>query len=632
MNKASKWLRGVGVLMFAFVMAMLYIPKAYASDYWYYDYEIENYHVDIIANADNTYEITESIEVYFNEWRHGIYRTIPKQFNDIRTRVKNFDAGDVKTKVVQLPGSFYARMGDPDETVIAEQNYTLRYTLDMGEDQGAGVDSVYLDVIGFEWGTVIHNASFTLDVSAFENVPKDIYAYAGYEGSSETESMVVQTFDDRITGYTTRLLQPYEGITIKVDMPEGTMATAKNPLDMVKIIALGSALLSLILLFRIRMKYRNKTKIEPVVTFHAPDDMNPVELGYVIDEFVDNEDVGALIIYWASKGYLRIEEQKHHKFVLHKTGEMGVSYRKYEIDAFKKLFALGDGTKVESKDLHNTYYSQVATIKTNAAKPFESGTKELYTTKSKTAKGFMQFVGMLVMFMLGLLSTIASPNYQSDAVMTGIFLGFFFSGIYFFLCIWYERLQKRRKKRGNLLTAFLILMSLVLYIVLFFILIAIVSDSLFFGEIFALSIAALIILFVSPRIKQHTEYGRELLQKVYGFRNFLKAAEEDRIKVLINESPTYVFDVLPYAIVLGVSDEWSKKFEAITTEAPGWYTPYGMRTFSAVALANSMTSTTRSMSSVASSRPSSSGSSSGGFSSGGGFSGGGGGGGGGGSW
>ena len=96
---------------------------------------------------------------------------------------------------------------------------------------------------------------------------------------------------------------------------------------------------------------------------------------------------------------------------------------------------------------------------------------------------------------------------------------------------------------------------------------------------------------------------------------------------MVNENPTYFFDILPYTYVLGVSKKWIKKFESISLKAPNWYDNDG--TFNYVMFNSFMNNTMRSATTAMSSSPSSSG---GGGSSGGGFSGGGSGGGGGGSW
>lgn len=94
------------------------------------------------------------------------------------------------------------------------------------------------------------------------------------------------------------------------------------------------------------------------------------------------------------------------------------------------------------------------------------------------------------------------------------------------------------------------------------------------------------------------------------------------------ENPTYFYDILPFTYVLGISNTWIKKFEAISLQAPDWYD--GTSSFNVTSFGSFMNSTMSSSS--ASNSSSSSGSSSSGGSSGGGSSGGGSGGGGGGSW
>ena len=58
---------------------------AQAADHPEEPYYITAYHVDIDVSEDNVLSITEEIDVYFNEGRHGIYRTIPTQ-NEIVPR------------------------------------------------------------------------------------------------------------------------------------------------------------------------------------------------------------------------------------------------------------------------------------------------------------------------------------------------------------------------------------------------------------------------------------------------------------------------------------------------------------------------------------------------------------------
>ena len=113
--------------------------------------------------------------------------------------------------------------------------------------------------------------------------------------------------------------------------------------------------------------------------------------------------------------------------------------------------------------------------------------------------------------------------------------------------------------------------------------------------------------------------------------NFLETAEKDKLESLVHDDPSYFYNILPYAYVLGVSDAWIKQFEGIAIAPPEWYE--SADTFDYYRFNRSLNRTIHSASRVMNSIPQSSGgSSSGGGFSGGGFSGGGSGGGGGSSW
>ena len=94
---------------------------------------------------------------------------------------------------------------------------------------------------------------------------------------------------------------------------------------------------------------------------------------------------------------------------------------------------------------------------------------------------------------------------------------------------------------------------------------------------------------------------------------------------MVEQDPTYFYDILPFTYVLGVSDKWIKKFETISMQAPSWYD--SPNAFDVVYFNSFINRTMASASIVMSSSPASSSPSTGG-----GFSGGGSGGGGGGSW
>jgi uncharacterized membrane protein YgcG len=132
-------------------------------------------------------------------------------------------------------------------------------------------------------------------------------------------------------------------------------------------------------------------------------------------------------------------------------------------------------------------------------------------------------------------------------------------------------------------------------------------------------------------MSRRTAYGDQILEKTLGFKEFIKTAERDKLEMMFASDPSFFYRILPYAMVLNVSDQWSSHFDKMTVAPPRWYRGgYQDRTFGAAAFTNTLNSSFNSLTRSMTSSPSSSGSS--GSSSIGGFSGGGSGGGGGGSW
>ncbi|MDO8730339.1 MAG: DUF2207 domain-containing protein [Candidatus Omnitrophota bacterium] len=143
----------------------------------------------------------------------------------------------------------------------------------------------------------------------------------------------------------------------------------------------------------------------------------------------------------------------------------------------------------------------------------------------------------------------------------------------------------------------------------------------------ALCLSSVIIFVFSWFMPRKTWHGARLAEKVAGFQEFLRRTDKDRIKR--DPNPAVLFErMLPYAMALGVANQWAKVFEGVYQISPSWYISAHGGFFTPGDFTRRLNSASSRMGSSLASTPRSSGGS--GFS--GGFSGGGGGGGGGGSW
>ena len=138
-------------------------------------------------------------------------------------------------------------------------------------------------------------------------------------------------------------------------------------------------------------------------------------------------------------------------------------------------------------------------------------------------------------------------------------------------------------------------------------------------------------------IKAPTLHGRKTMDKIEGLKMYLSIAEKERLNLLNppDRTPELFEKFLPYAIALGVENEWGDQFASVFSKLdqegvqyhPSWYHGHHMSRFGVADFTSSLGSSLSSSISSAASPPGSSS-----VSGGGGFSGGGGGGGGGGGW
>lgn len=187
-------------------------------------YYIKNYDVDVKVNADRSYDITETIDVYFTEESHGIIRDIPTWASEEReVRLQNVS---VEGAEFEHDGYGEIKIGSADEYVKGDMRYVIKYTLWHYADEYDDYDYMYLNVIGTQWDTYIDNYTSTITLPDGAEINK-ITLTSGSYGSTSDE-FADYSVDGNIIKITSKQsLSAYEGVTINVQMKEGAFPEAK---------------------------------------------------------------------------------------------------------------------------------------------------------------------------------------------------------------------------------------------------------------------------------------------------------------------------------------------------------------------------------------------------------------------
>lgn len=616
-----------------------------------YDYVIDKYDINIVVNENNTFDVTEVINTYFNVPKHGIFRTIPLK-NTIkrldgttstnRTQVKNVTV-NASNSVSKEAGNYKIKIGSATETLTGPQEYVIKYTYNLGKDPVKSYDELYYNIIGNEWDTVIGNITFSITMPKEFDSSKLGFS-SGSVGSTDNSKINYNVSGNTITGSYNGILLENEALTVRCELPEGYFVGAGLDINLLNYIVYLFPIIFLIISILLWYRFGRDEQVIETVEFYPPAGFNSLEVGFLYKGEATNQDVTSLLIYLANKGYIKIVETEEKSLFAKSKGFKIIKLKDYDgNNVNEKLFlnglfargklnnsSLSESGDLQNKtatlevtfsDLYDRFYITMANILLNINNK-ENKNKIFEKSASKKSK----FIILMIITTYCLITIQPVLEYgESNLLMALLFPGIGFTVLF--------RMLFDSKLINSTSSKFSAIISILFVIVWglgfagipwsMMVLPALQQDSIYLiGYIIGIfcALGMTICLIYLPK---RTPYGNEILGKIRGFKTFLETAEKDQLEAMVAKNPTYFYNILPYTYVLGVSDKWIKKFEVISMQAPNWYD--GPDTFDVATFGTFMSSTMSSATNAMSYDSSSSSSDSGGGSAGGGSGGGGGG-------
>ncbi len=606
------------------------------EDYGKYEYVLDAYDVDIEVHDDNTFDVVETITANFFTKKHGIIRKLPLNTTLVRadgstsslhSRVSNISVDD-EYKVTRENGYINLKIGSATKTITGTKKYTIRYTYNFGLDHNDKFDEFYFNIIGDQWDTAIGNISFRIEM------PKDFDASklgfsSGRKGTVGSDSVYYVVNGNEIMGKYNGILLPNEALTARVELEEGYFANAKLPYSpeeyLIYVIPIGCALF----VFMLWLIFGNDPKTVETVEFYPPEGLNSIDVAQIYHGRVHEDDVISLLFVLANKGYIRIVENEESEktfgiqkseFVIQKIKEYDGG-NEYEELFMKGLFRSGQ-TTVSIDSLENKFYRTIDKILNKANSKDNRSKYYTNTTPVRVLNIIAIIVTILALFII--------PIFGGGQVNI--------IGILFVLIVYSPFYIACFTSKISIIPRLIMLGFIVLHSSLmlssFVDLSSILSGEIFYTVAAVVGAVCIFVMIMFYRyMPKRKADANELYGRIKGLRNYMATAEKDRMEMMLASDANYAYALIPYAMVLGVSAKWFKKFDALALRQPDWYV--SDRPISSSHISTSVRRITHSASSSLDSRPSSSGGGGGGgFSSGGGggSSGGGGGGGGGSSW
>ncbi|MDO8507697.1 MAG: DUF2207 domain-containing protein [bacterium] len=439
-------------IIFTFFITLFFIPFISFAQ----SERITDFTASIDIQKDASFDVTEVIMYDFgSQERHGIYRNIPVKYKteDGRTRlikisdIRVHDGGssnpslnNYRFEKSNVGNDLQIKIGDPDKYVTGLKKYVLNYTVKGAINNFDDHTEFYWNVTGNNWNVPIEKARAYIVLPG--EVGKESLQASCYKGpvganttcgSLKIETEMEKTFNYTIADSPINSLGPNEGLTVALGFPKGVVAekeylyevpflsTFWGKVWLVANIVLPIAAFIIIFAFWRKKGRDPRGRGTIIAEYDAPDGVDPVAVGTLVDEKVDKKDISAGIIDMAVKGYLKINRLdgkgifKTKDYELTKLkGSQGLA--DYERKIFDALFASGNTVKL--KDLDASFATDV---KEAQKLVFESLVAQGYFAKSpQKVRNIYLVVGFIVLF-AGFAAMMLAPSLIAVGVIILIF-------------------------------------------------------------------------------------------------------------------------------------------------------------------------------------------------------------------
>lgn len=524
-------------------------------------YIIENYKMDIIVNEDNTFDVTETIDVRFTEeGKRGIIRNIPR-VNDLKREngeysrniayLTNLEVND-DFKYTKDRKYYNIKIGKNDVVASKEKTYIIKYKYDIGKDPLKDIDEFYFYIIGEGWNTTINNVEFKIKMPKIFDENK-VKFFNVYKNNFRNLHLNYIIREKTIIASYNKKLQPNEGLSIRMILPKGYFYRKWIPFTNAMLIKMFISLILVIVAIIIWMSDEKKKRIVCKKEYYPPNNMNSLVLTLLYYGIKD--DAVMLLVSLLNKGYLRFEEIRYDSsnwknFKIIKIKDYDGN-DKYEKIIFEELFKNKDVIEKEEYK----YIINDITQKVYDGIDIESFNKKRIDKKSVRIKNLIFIMSMIVM-------TFMFWSSLSDIVIKAIIM------------LVFRWVEKRMYPFIKTKTYWIFIMSLII-VPLDFLFNGIIrlEDSYLIEFIFeSVCFFILTVLFIKKNkvIKENIM----ILERIDSFYKFLRNPRKDKLNELIKNDPNYLYKMIPYIVSLNLLEKYNNKYIKDLLNAlgsPAWY-------------------------------------------------------------
>jgi uncharacterized membrane protein YgcG len=490
--------------------------------------------------TDGWIDVHETISVMAEgvQIKRGIYRDFPTDYQgsrgqrvqvDFEVLAVRRDGRSEPYRSERLDNGVRIYIGDKNVLIPhGQHSYEIEYRTSRQIGFFPEFDELYWNVTGNGWVFPIAQAVAVIHLPAGAAVVQQA-AYTGRMGEQGRAFEVVSSGPGEVVFRTTKPLRAGEGLTIAVAWPKGFVAAPSTRERIARMVSdyagflIPAAAVLLALLYYVVVWWRvgrDPPRGVIIPLFEPPADVSPPAARYLTRMAFDDTALAAGIVGLAVKGHLKITDVPDSDvYRLDRLTNGADNLLSIERGLLTRLFPSDRALVLGSDELSEREEESTRERIVEARDSLSDNLAETYRGRSFFGNNVYQAAGVGVCFGLLILAFLLTPDAGS-----------------------------------HLPTGFVVA---------------------------AIAMFVMIVLF-KRLLKAPTLAGRQLLDKLEGFKLYLGFAEKDRMAVLHppDMTPEIYERYLPYALALDVENQWSEQFANVLAKSGQRYETYEPRWYS----------------------------------------------------
>lgn len=520
--------------------------------------------VEAIINVEKnrTAKVEEKMDLYIIDKTNEFDRTIDKKYFIYR---KDNSKIYIDSKINNIVSNDLISVDSSNKQEVAKikldgnkdtiETINLNYNYNLGKDKASNYDEFYYSFVNND--SVSSNISFEITLPKDSKINKVEFSIDNNYNLSK-DDVTYSIEDNIITGYLNVMLNENQKFTVRVELPDNYFINVKDNFNYLSYLYLLFPIVTLVVIIMYWIKYAKDNKFKQVITSKVPSNFDPVEIAYLYKGYMEETDLVTDLIFLANNNYLNIEEnedgyklgtQNTFKFIKNKDYDKNNAIQKL---LFEGIFKEKD--IAELKDIEYGYSSKII----DAKKMIDNKDNKLKMFNIDINK--VKKTSLILLLISVLILNIEPIKQLTDSyLLIPIATALMALGIAIMFIFNTKGMLKK-----------------VLGFVLCFGVMAIsIYGLLGQTQLIIIYLLELILIFVSilfyKKIPNRTIFGNKKLAEMNAFKIGLLSMNTKELESKIKENENYFYDMLPYAIVLGITNEWVSKGKNIIKNPPKWH-------------------------------------------------------------